>query len=50
MDQEFFRDRLLIEIMLFLYNNHFCLLWKPEKVMFNQAFKEMNDDFEIVDN
>ena len=35
---------------LFLYNNHFWLLWKSEGVSFNQAFKKLKDDFEIVDN
>ena len=35
---------------LFLYNNHFWLIWKSEGVSFNQAIKELKDDFEIVDN
>ena len=35
---------------LFLYNNHFCLIWKSENVNFNQAFKEMKDNFKKVDN
>ena len=26
---------------LFLYNNHFCLIWKPEGVSFNQATKDL---------
>ena len=34
---------------LFLYNNHFCLIWKSEDVSFNQAFKELEDIFNIVD-
>ena len=33
----------------FLYNNHFCLLWKSGKVSFNQAIKELKDNFEILD-
>ena len=35
---------------LYLFNNHFCLIWKSESVSFNQAFKEMKDNFEVVDN
>ena len=35
---------------LFLYNNHFCLIWKSEGVSFNQVLKELKDNFEIVDN
>ena len=35
---------------LHLYNNHFCLLWKPEGVSFIQAVKELKDNFKIVDN
>ena len=35
---------------LFLYNNHFCLIWKSEGISFNQAFKVMKDNYEIVDN
>ena len=35
---------------LFLYNNNFCLIWKSEGVSFNQAFKELKDNFKLVDN
>ena len=35
---------------LFLCNNHFCLIWKPEGVSFNQAIRELKHDFKIVDN
>ena len=35
---------------LFLYNNHFCLVWKSEGVSFNQAIKELRDNFKIVQN
>ena len=35
---------------LFLYNNHFCLIWKSEGVSFKQAFKELDENFKIVDN
>ena len=34
---------------LFLYNNHFCLLWKTEGVSFNQAVQELKDNFKKVD-
>ena len=35
--------------VLFLYNNHFCLTWKSEGVSFNQAVKELKDNFKTVD-
>ena len=35
---------------LFLFKNHFCLIWKSEGVSFKQAIKELTDIFEIVDN
>ena len=35
---------------LFLFNNHFCLIWKSENVSFKDAIKELKDNFEIVDN
>ena len=35
---------------LFLYSIHFCLICKSEKVGFNQAIKELKDDFKKVDN
>ena len=35
--------------VLFLYNNHFCLKWKPEGVSFEDAIKELKDNFNIVD-
>ena len=35
---------------LYLYNNHFCLIWKSEGVSFNQALTELKDNFKIVDN
>ena len=35
---------------LFLYNNHFCLIWKSENVRFNLAMRELKDNFKIVDN
>ena len=35
---------------LFLCNNHFCLIKKSEGVSFNQAIRELKDNFKIVDN
>ena len=47
-----FLDQLQIEMVLcfFLYNNHFCLIWKSEGVSFNQAIQELKNDFKIFDN
>ena len=35
--------------VLFLLNNHFCLIWKSEGVGFNQVVKELKDIFKKVD-
>ena len=35
---------------LFLYNNHYCLIWKTQGVSFNQAIQELKNNFKIVDN
>ena len=35
---------------LFLYNTQFCLIWKSEGVVFNQAIKELKDNIKTVDN
>ena len=35
---------------LFLYKNHFCLIWKSQGVSFNQAIRELKDTFKIMDN
>ena len=35
---------------MFLYNNHFCKVWKSEGVSSNQAIEELKDNFNIVDN
>ena len=35
---------------LFLYNNHFCLIWKSERVSFDQAIEELKHNFKLVDN
>ena len=34
---------------LYLYNNHFCLIWKSQGVSFNQDIQELKDNFKIVD-
>ena len=35
---------------LFLFHNLFCLIWKSECVSFNQAIRELKENFKIVDN
>ena len=35
---------------LFLYNNHFCLIWKSEGVSFHQAINELKNNFKKDDN
>ena len=35
---------------LFLYNNHFCLIWQPQCLSFNQAIQELKENFKVVDN
>ena len=35
---------------LFLYNNHFCLIWKSQNISFDQAVIELKKDFKIVNN
>ena len=35
---------------LYLYNNHFCLIWKSQGVSFSQNFKDLKANFKIVDN
>ena len=47
---EFFLEVLQIEIVLFLFNNHFCVIWKSEGASFKQAIKELVDNFKIVNN
>ena len=34
---------------LYLYNNHFSVIWKSEGVGFKQAIKEPKDNFKMVD-
>ena len=35
---------------LYLYNNHFCVIWKSENVSFKQAIRELDENFKMVDN
>ena len=35
---------------LYLYNNHFCLIWKSQGVSFNQAIQELKTNFKMVNN
>ena len=35
---------------LYLYNNHFCLIWKSQGVSFNQAIQQLKNNFKKVDN
>ena len=34
---------------MYLCNNHFCLIWKSKGVSFNQAIKELKDNFKVDD-
>ena len=34
---------------LYLYNNHFCLIWKSQGVSFNQAIQELKNNFKMID-
>ena len=36
--------------VLFLHNNHFCLVWKSRGVSFNEAIQELKNNFKVVDN
>ena len=38
------------ESALYLYYNHFCLIWKSQSVSFNQAIQELKNNFKMVDN
>ena len=35
---------------LYLYNNHFCLIWKSQGFNFKDAIDELKSNFKIVDN
>ena len=34
---------------LYLYNNHFCLIWKSQGFSFNQAIEELKNKFKMID-
>ena len=36
-------------VSLFIYNNHFCLIWKSNGISFDKAIKELKDNFKVVD-
>ena len=33
-----------------LHITHFCLIWKSDGISFQQAIKELKDNFKVVDN
>ena len=35
---------------MYLYNYHFCLIWKSQNVSLKQAILELRDNFKIIDN
>ena len=35
---------------LFIYNNHFCLIWNSDGISFEKAITELKDNFKVVDN
>ena len=37
-------------IELKIHNDHFCLIWKSNDISFNQATKELKDNFKVIDN
>ena len=37
-------------ISLFIYKNHFCLIWKSDGISFETAITELKDNFKVVDN
>ena len=49
-DRVFARSVTNRDSALYLYNNHFCLIWKSQGVSFNQAIQELKNNFKIVDN
>ena len=38
------------DVGLYLYTNHFCLIWKSQSVSFKHAIQEIKTNFEMVDN
>ena len=37
-------------ISLFIYINHFCLIWKSNVVDFNQTVEKLKLKFKVIDN
>ena len=37
-------------IALYIYKNHFCFVWKSNRISFNKAREDLKVDFKIVDN
>ena len=37
-------------LSLFIYINHFCLIWKSNDISFTQAIKELKLNFKVIDN
>ena len=37
-------------IALYVYKNHFCLVWKSQRKAFNKAIDGLKNNFQIVDN
>ena len=35
---------------LFIYNNHFCSIWKSDGISFDKTIKKLKDNFKLVDN
>ena len=44
------RNTTLRKLFLFIYNNHFCLMWKSTNNSFTQAVEEIKINFKVVDN
>ena len=49
-DRVFPRTIIIRESALYLYNNHFCLIWKSPGKSFKDAIQELKNNFKIVDN
>ena len=37
-------------LALKMHENHFCLIWKSDGISFDEAVKELKDNFKVVDN
>ena len=49
-DRVYPRTVMKSDIALYLYINHFCLIWKSQNISFNDAIKEIKENFKKVDN